>query len=71
MQKIRDLDGFYFRVKRDGKWQNICFSDLTPDEKMEVGKDKSLEWWRSLAIGLGENLYTIGEEFDLVREIPE
>lgn len=25
----RNLDGVYFRVERDGKWQNICFSDLT------------------------------------------
>lgn len=21
----RELDGCYFRIQRDGKWQNICF----------------------------------------------
>ena len=28
----RDLDGIYFRVKRDDRWQNICFSDMTDEE---------------------------------------
>ena len=38
----RNLDGVYFRVERDGKWQNICFSDLTTSEREEVlaGKDE-------------------------------
>lgn len=29
----RELDGCYFRIQRDGKWQNICFSDLTEIER--------------------------------------
>lgn len=29
MKEIRDMDGVYFRVERDGKWCNICFSDRT------------------------------------------
>lgn len=37
---IRNLDGCYFRVKREGKWQNICFSDLTKDERDEVTNGK-------------------------------
>ena len=32
MEKF-NLDGVYFRVKRNGKWDNICFSDLTEDEQ--------------------------------------
>ena len=24
----RNLDGYYFRVKRDGKWDNVCWSDM-------------------------------------------
>ena len=31
----RNLDGIYFRVQRDEKWGNTCFSDLTQEE-MEV-----------------------------------
>ena len=36
---IYDLDGIYFRVKRDGKWQSLCVSDLTPEELKSVTKD--------------------------------
>ena len=32
----RNLDGCYFRVERDGKWTNLCFSDMTDTER---GKD--------------------------------
>ena len=28
----RNLDGIYFRVQRDEKWENACFSDLTQEE---------------------------------------
>ena len=31
-QTKRNLDGIYFRVQRDGKWGNTCFSDLTQEE---------------------------------------
>ena len=34
-----DLDGIYFRVERDGKWQSLCISDLTPEELKSVTKD--------------------------------
>lgn len=28
-----ELDGVYYRVNRDGKWVNRCFSDLTEAEQ--------------------------------------
>ena len=34
-----DLDGIYFRVERDGKWQSLCISGLTPEELKSVTKD--------------------------------
>ena len=34
-----DLDGIYFRVERDGKWQSLCVSDLTLEELKSVTKD--------------------------------
>ena len=36
---IYDLDGVYFRVERDGKWQSLCISDLTPEELKSATKD--------------------------------
>lgn len=32
----RGLDGMYFKVERDGKWKNICFTDLIPEEREVV-----------------------------------
>ena len=62
----RELDGVYFRVQRDGKWQNICFSDLTPEERDEVcGRERPAEWWRSLAYHLADCLKEIGDMFDI------
>lgn len=37
--KVYDLDGIYFRVERNGKWQSLCVSDLTPEELKSVTKD--------------------------------
>ena len=34
----RELDGIYYRVERDGKWCNRCFTDLTTDEQEEMIK---------------------------------
>ena len=32
----RDLDGVYYREKRDGKWTNVCFTDMTDEEQDAV-----------------------------------
>ena len=32
----RNLDGAYFRVQRDGKWLNVCYSDMTDEELAAV-----------------------------------
>lgn len=62
----RHLDGYFFRVNRDDKWENICFSDLTEQEIEENIGEKSAEWWKSLAVGLANVLREIGDEFDII-----
>ena len=37
----RNLDGIYFIVKRDDKWQNICFTDLTNEEANTILEDRT------------------------------
>lgn len=64
----RNLDGVYFRIKRDNKWQNICFSDLTEDERNEMMKDRSVECLQSLCNILANKLKDIGDQFDLMCE---
>lgn len=70
MDKVlnRNLDGIYFRVKRDDKWQNVCFSDLSLKERDEVCRDRGVEWYRGLAYHLADCLIGIGEIYDLRRE---
>ena len=44
----RNLDGIYFIVKRDDKWQNICFTDLTNEETNIILKDRTEAWLSSM-----------------------
>ena len=64
----RNLDGIYFRVERDGKWQNLCFSDLTEEEREEVLKDKSQDFILQLTLILAKRLREVGDKFDLQCE---
>lgn len=64
----RNLDGVFFRVKREGEYKNICFSDLTEEEMIKVLKDKDTNWLKSMCLILGKRLKEIGNEFDLVCE---
>lgn len=64
----RNLDGVYFRINRDGSWQNICFSDLTEEEMDNVMKDRTEEWLRNMCKILGKTIKNIGEQLDIVME---
>lgn len=61
----RELCGIYFRVKRDDKWQPICFSDLTDKEMEDVLKDKSNAFLKMLCMDLGKVIREIGEELEM------
>lgn len=62
----RNLDGVYFRVERDGKWDSICFSDLTEEEMDRVLAGRTEEWLRSMCKILGRKIKDIGDMFDIV-----
>ena len=64
----RNLDGVYFRVCRDNKWQSICFSDLTRDEQEHVMSCKSVDWLQYMCCHLADRLRTIGDWFDIICE---
>ena len=57
----RYLDGVYFRIKRNGKYENVCFSDLTEEEMNEVMNNKDEKWLKSLAVILGKKIKEIGD----------
>ena len=62
----RDLDGCYFRVKRKDRYQNVCFSDLTEEEQLDVMHGQSADWLKSLCLHLAHSLRELGDEFDIV-----
>lgn len=63
--ELRNLDGVYFRIKRNDEYKNICFSDLTNDEMDEVLKDREDTWLCELCKILGNSLREIGDQFDI------
>ena len=64
----RRLDGIYFRVQRDDKWGNVCFSDLTQKEMERVMENRDVDWLKSMCIQLGKTIRRIGDELDIVCE---
>ena len=64
----RELDGIYFRIRRGDRWENICFSDLTEEERNTVTEGRSPEWMKNLAFKLADVIREIGDQLDLVKE---
>ncbi len=65
----RNLDGLYFRGKRSGKLDNVCFSDLTEDEMIYIFlTNRDAEFLRQLVMILGKKLKKIGDEFDIIND---
>lgn len=70
----RNLDGVYFRVRRDGRWQNVCFSDLEQAERGEmarmIAEQRTLKeqaaYWCSVADLLADRLYDMGEQLGVM-----
>ena len=56
------MDSVYSRVKRNGTWDSICFSDLTEEEMEDVFKDKNVDWYQQLCKILAGRLRSIAEE---------
>ena len=64
----RNLDGVCFRIKRDDRWESVCFSDLSEKEMDEVLVNRSSEWLRNMCKILGRTIKGIGEQLDIVME---
>lgn len=63
------LDGVYFRMKRDDKYYDICFSDLTEEEKNNIMNGKTVEWLKTMCIILSNTIHNIGERFNIYNTI--
>lgn len=63
---LRELDGVYFRIlDTDGEYKNICFSDLSTEQRDDVMENKSVEWLKSLCQILADTIKQIGDELNI------
>ena len=65
----RKLDGIYLRIKRDGKYQAVCLSDMTREELEENLNPERGEWLKGAVIHLALTLHEIGILFDIVGKL--
>lgn len=66
--KKRELCGIYFRVKRDGKYENICFTDMTEEEQEKMFNQSaavSPEFIKNMCLRLAQVIREIGDKFDI------
>lgn len=80
MQRVlHDMDGIYYRVKRDGRWMSICFSDMTEQERNsyvaevagQLSPEEQARYWKSIANTLANQLYAVGEQLGIRVEEEE
>jgi len=64
----RNLDSVYYRVIRDGRHVNRCFTDLTESEQDEIMAEYNAEQLRRLCRYLCISIRQIGDTLDLVRD---
>lgn len=68
---VRNLDGVFFRIKRGDVWYNLCWTDLTPEEREQVSTDRPLEWWKGMTEILTNTIIDIGNQLDLFVRLPQ
>lgn len=64
----RNLDGIYYRVERDGKWCNRCFTDLTEAEQEEMIEKYDAEGLKRMVKILAQIIRNIGDSFDIIAK---
>ena len=70
----RNLDGVFFRVQRNNKWMNVCFSDLTDEEMNTILAGRSTEWLKEMCkifdqMDMNSNIpYNVGISLDTLAQ---
>ena len=66
----RELTGIYFRVKRDDKYENIDFTDLTFEEQNDILNDenKDMKFYERMFNLLQEELGNLIDTLDLLDD---
>lgn len=65
----RDLDGVYYRVKRNGQFEDLCFTDLTVAEQNEFLATLDTEGLKRMVHLMADSLRTLSDHLDLFMEV--
>lgn len=70
MKTLRGLSGIYFRSlnTETGKYENICFEDLSEEEQDKMMNGATDKWLKSLIKQLANTINKIGDQFDIVAQ---
>lgn len=63
---IRKLDGVFYRVERNGRWQSIAFTDLTRLEQEKFLQTLDTEGLKRMCYILSDTIRYIGDQFDIM-----
>lgn len=63
---IRKLDGVFYRVERNGRWQSIAFTALTRNEQEKFLQTLDTEGLKRMCYILSDTIRYIGDQFDIV-----
>lgn len=66
--KFRNLSGIYFREEVNGKWENICFEELSEEKQDKILSEKDPEFIKNLTKILAKTIVELGEQFDLQKD---
>ncbi len=63
----RNLDGVYYRVKRNGYFEDLCFTDLTLTEQNDLLATLDTEGLKRMCHLMADALRTVGDELNIER----
>ena len=69
--KVRNLDGCYYRVERDGESMTLSFTDLTKAEQNKFLDKLDVIGLKRMTLMFAEILRAVGDTFDILGEEKE
>ena len=69
--KVRNLDGCYIRVDRDGELESLSFTDLTKEEQNSFLDKLDVIGLKRMTLMFAEIVRAIGDTFDILGEEKE
>lgn len=63
--KERGLDSMYFRLERNGKWRDLCFTDLIPEEREKVLESFDKDALIRTCLLLADTVRAVGDLYNI------